>query len=218
MPFQHLGPQPAQHRLAPHNSSRRAAKTRRRSWQRPRATLRRAGRTSWAPDGCGDRARGRGWSLISHGAQAALVGRTLDLAVQKASRRGCRRRSRVLTQPAWSGRPCRRRRARRRGAVASGHSLLRFIWVSFIRDPPTSQATSPTEPNGFVGHTNALLTLCKVQTRTKWTNWRTCPSTLRPRGGPSGPQGGGGGGAERQERVLEGRGAPEAGARRPSRG
>ena len=55
---------------------------------------------------------------------------------------------------------------------------------------PTRQATSPTEPKWSVGHTKALLTLCKVQTRTKWTNWRTCPSTLRPRGGPSGPQGG----------------------------
>ena len=169
--------------------------------------------TGWAPR---LRSWSRGWRRSHSGARADLVGRTPDPAPYKASRRGCRRRSRVLTQPAWSGRPCRRRRARRRGAVALRHSVLRFVLVSFVPKSPTRQATSPTEPSGFVGHTNALLTLCKVQTRTKWTNWRTCPSTLRPRGGPSGPQGGGGGGAERPELVLDVRGAPGAGARRPS--
>ena len=171
-----------------------------------------------APDGCGGHARSRGWPRTRSSARASLVEPTSDAAPQNASRRGCRRRRRFNLQLRWRGRPCRRARARRRGAAAPRHSVLSFVLVSFVPKSPTHQTTYPTESNGFVGHTNALLTRCKVQTRTKWTNWRTCPSTLRPRGGPSGPQGGGGGGAERRELVLDVRGAPEAGARRPSRG
>ena len=80
--------------------------------------------TGWAPR---LRSWSRGWRRSHSGARADLVGRVPDPAPYKASRRGCRRRSSVLTQPAWSGRPCRRRRARRRGAVALRHSVLRFV-------------------------------------------------------------------------------------------
>ena len=99
------------------------------------------------PDGCGGHARSRGWPRTRSSARASLVEPTSDAAPQHASRRGCRRRRRFNLQLRWRGRPCRRARARRRGAAAPRHSVLSFGF--FFQNPQLTRHLIQPNPMGL---------------------------------------------------------------------